>query len=186
MLWPTSAKQAPVTRPTYPEPIIDRSMCKVIPTKWRECYPNSTVPRSILSRAARIEIQIKPEFRKRLQGKSKKDTVFFYPTIVAHDRADGSDPAGEIAIDCVSLLLEHTSRCFVLFLHRYSPVIVNPVIPAHREQTAVNEKWILVQVAVAEINLQVRHRLHRYGGIDFGKSFIKGGNLGINCERGPR
>src|SRR5205814_4882186 len=26
-LWPTSAKQAPVTRPTYPEPIIDRSIC---------------------------------------------------------------------------------------------------------------------------------------------------------------
>src|SRR4026208_570236 len=25
-LWPTSAKQAPVTRPTYPEPIIEISM----------------------------------------------------------------------------------------------------------------------------------------------------------------
>ena len=35
------------------------------------------------------------------------------------------------------------------------------------------------------VELQLRHRLERYGRIDFGKSFIKRGHLGINGERGP-
>src|SRR5205807_5591110 len=134
---------------------------------------------------ARIKIQIKPEFRKRFQGKSQENTIFFYPVIIAHHCAKRSDPTGEIAIDRITLLLKQPGRRLVLLLHCYSPVVVNPVISAEGKQAAVKEKWIVVKVAVANVDLQVRHRLYRYGGIDFGKPFIKSRHLGINGERGP-
>src|SRR5207248_10042517 len=100
-------------------------------------------------------------------------------------RAEGSDPAGKIAIDCITLLLKQLAGCLVFLLHREPPVVVNPVIPAESKQTAVLKKWIVVKVAVAHVELKIRHRLDRHGGIDFGKSFIKSGHLGINGERGP-
>src|SRR6476620_8238048 len=139
----------------------------------------------LLSRAARIEIEVEPEFRERFQGKGEEHAIFVDPVIVTNDRAQRSDPTGEIAIDRITLLFKQPGLRLVLLRHCYSPVVVNPVISAESKEAAVNEKWIVIEVAVPQVELQVRNRLERYGRIDFSKSFIKRGHLGINGERGP-
>src|SRR5438309_4797117 len=60
-LWPTSAKQAPVTRPTYPEPMIETSIRLLFLTNGRECYANLSCSRLILTCATRVKVEIKAE-----------------------------------------------------------------------------------------------------------------------------
>ena len=55
---------------------------------------------------AGIEVQIETEFRKRLEGESEEDAVFLHPAVVADDRAERRDPARQVAINRVALLLD--------------------------------------------------------------------------------
>src|SRR6478736_1228297 len=96
----------------------------------------------LLSRAARIEIEVEPEFRERFQGKGEEHAIFVDPVIVTNDR--------------ITLLFKQPGLRLVLLRHCYSPVVVNPVISAESKEAAVNEKWIVIEVAVPNVELQLR------------------------------
>src|SRR6516225_2053908 len=77
-LWPTSAKQAPVTSPTYPEPMIEISMNDDCLYLLSLAQPQRQIvirgARSVWSLALTpwIEIQIKTKLGKGFKAKSKK------------------------------------------------------------------------------------------------------------------
>ena len=105
--------------------------------------------------AGRIEIQVEAEFRQRLQGESDEEAVFFYPTVVADDGADGGDPAREIAIDRVALLFQHAGDPFVLLLNADPPVVVDAIIATEDVEAAVVEERIGIEIAMRERELKV-------------------------------
>ena len=67
-----------------------------------------------------------------------------------------------------------------------SPVVIEAIIATESEETAVHEKWILVQIAMSDVHLQIGDWLHSYGRIHLGKSLIECWHLGINRHAGPR
>ena len=71
--------------------------------------------------AARIEIEVEPEFRERFQGKGEEHAIFVDPVIVTNDRAERSDPTGEIAIDGITLLFKQPGRA-----PRIAPTLLLP------------------------------------------------------------
>ena len=95
----------------------------------RRALPGHPKNRSlILVGSSGIKIQIETKLRKSLQRKSKQDTVLFDAAIIADDRAQRCDPAAEIAVNRVALLLQNMEGRFVLLLNAEAPIIVEAII----------------------------------------------------------
>ena len=115
----------------------------------------------VLARAPRIEVQVKSEFGKGLECEGEEHTIFFYPGVIPHDRANRGHPVRQVPIDSVTLLLENPSACFILLLKPNAPVVIQAIIAANDVKAAVLKKRIVMQIAVANAHLQICHRLHR-------------------------
>ena len=89
--------------------------------------------------ATGIKVEIKSEFRKRLERKGQQNAIFSFSGVVADDGAEGSNPVCQIAIDRVALLLQGSGLALVLFLHTETPVITYPIVTADDKEIAVVE-----------------------------------------------
>src|SRR5260370_19104516 len=191
-LWPTSAKHAPVTRPTYPEPMIARSISEKRtqanqPQRKQKALKKLGIVRSLrsLSLGIRIEVQIKSKFRECFEWYGEEDPIFFHPGVIAYHSPERGHPARQIAVNGIALLLEDAGRGFILFLNSNSPVIIEPIISTDEKQAAVLEEWIVIQIAMPNIQLQVGYRLNARGRIDFRKTLGESRHLGADRKRHP-
>ena len=91
-------------------------------------------------RPAGIEIQVEAELRQRLQGEGEEHAVFLHAAVIADDRAERRDPARQIAINRIALLLQNAGDAFVLLLDADAPVVVDPIIAAQDVEAAVIEE----------------------------------------------
>src|SRR5207249_10890923 len=155
-LWPTSAKHAPVTRPTYPEPMIARSITERTGRGRISRSASRTHPTSLalsarfrsLSLGSGIEVQIESKFRECLERYGKEDAVFVHAGVVAYHSPERGHPARQVAVNGIALLLENAGRGFILFLGSNAPVIIESIISADHKQTANLEKWIDIQTTM--------------------------------------
>src|SRR5947209_7968251 len=93
--------------------------------------------RRIASGRSRVEIEVEAELRERLQRERQHDPIFTdAAAVIAHDRAERRDPAREIAVNGVALLLEATGVRFVLLLQTGAPVVIDSVVAADSEEAA--------------------------------------------------
>ena len=118
--------------------------------------------------------------------KVKQDAVFLHAAVVADDRAERSDPARQIAIDRVALLFQNAGGPFVLFLDADAPVVVDPIIAAERKEAAVVEEWVIVQIAMPEIDLKIRDSAEAHARVHFGESLVEHGHLRGRFRARPR
>src|SRR5262249_5706101 len=95
-------------------------------------------------------------------------------------------PARQVAINGITLLFQGVSRCFVLFLNCYAPVVVKPAVTSNHKQAAVFEKRIAIQISVTNAELQIRNRLDNYVRVYFSKAFVECRYLGVDHETYPR
>src|SRR5437870_8880277 len=138
-----------------------------------------------LSLGSGIEVQIESKFRECFERHGKQDAVFVHAGVVAYHSPERGHPARQIAVNRVALLLENAGRGFILFLNSNAPVIIESIISTDNKQTAILEEWIVIQIAMSNVQLQIGYRLNARGRIDFRKTLGESRHLGVDRERHP-
>src|SRR5438477_4487730 len=133
-----------------------------------------------------IEVQIKSKFRECFQCHGKQEAVFFHAGVVTYHAAKGGNPARQIAVNRISLLLENARRPLILLLSADAPIVIETVISPNDKQAAVVEEGIVVQIAMANGHLQIGHRLNSSECIHFRKALGESWPLGVDRKRHPR
>src|SRR3954467_15058410 len=64
-------------------------------------------------RSAGVVVEVEAQLRKSLEREAQDNAVLFDAAVVADDGANGGDPAREVAVNRVTLLLEDVSGLFV-------------------------------------------------------------------------
>src|SRR3954468_15008549 len=67
-----------------------------------------TFPAPAADDVARVEIKRKTNLREIFQGECEGNAVIVHTSVVLHDKAERRDPAREVAMQLVALLLEDT------------------------------------------------------------------------------
>src|SRR6266480_4576564 len=112
-----------------------------------------------LTFGAGIEVQIKSKFRECFQCQGKQEAVFFHAGVVTYHAAKRGNPARQIAVNRISLLLENARRPLILLLNADAPIVIETIISPNDKQAAIVEERVPIQIPMANGQLQIGYRL---------------------------
>jgi len=90
-----------------------------------------------------------------MSGRWGRDKGEASRAVVFHLDTEGCDPTAEIAVELIDLVLDGAVDELVLVARGDRPVVIDPVIEAHVQEIVRGEERIVIEVLVADIDLEI-------------------------------